>query len=207
MAALAEGLNILQHADIGSSAQRGGRRNRAAASTPSSTSTTSTSPRSPRCGGAAASSVLAARPDRAALHDRPQLEVLRAGLRLRGGPLDGHRGDRRGRPAPVLTTALYSRFASRALGRLRQQGALGDAQAVRRARGEADLVDERPATRPRHPVGRRPELQGRRVRTRTRHARRRRAPRGQHRRPRDPRAPLGVQQRSARRPMRRRRCR
>ena len=43
-----------------------------------------------------------------------------------------------GVPAPVLTTALYERFASRDARRLRQQGALGDAQGVRRPRREAE---------------------------------------------------------------------
>ena len=36
-----------------------------------------------------------------------------------------------GVPAPVLTTALYSRFASRGPRRVREQGAVGDAQGVR----------------------------------------------------------------------------
>ena len=43
-------------------------------------------------------------------------------------------------PAPVLTAALYSRFGSRGLDDVRRQGALGDAQAVRRPRREARLV-------------------------------------------------------------------
>ena len=55
MAAYAEGLNILHHADVGKAEQTPTPRRRRCAS-PSTTSTTSTPPRSPRCGGAAASS-------------------------------------------------------------------------------------------------------------------------------------------------------
>ena len=119
----------------------------------------------------------------AALHESPRARGLRrARLRLGGRALDGDRRDRGGRAAPTCSRPRCSRASRPGRGRVRQQGALCHAQAVRRASGEADLVDERPATRARHPVSRRPELQGRRVRTRTRHARRRRAPRGQHRR-------------------------
>ena len=51
-----------------------------------------------------------------ALYASPTLDdFTRPRLRLRRGPLDVDRGDRRGRAGPVLTTALYSRFASRGL--------------------------------------------------------------------------------------------
>ena len=45
-----------------------------------------------------------------------------------------------GVPAPVLTSALYSRFASRGLDDVRRQGALGHAQGLRRPRGEEILT-------------------------------------------------------------------
>ena len=44
-----------------------------------------------------------------------------------------------GIPTPVLTAALYARFASRGRGRLREPRPLRDASPVRRARGEAEL--------------------------------------------------------------------
>ena len=47
-----------------------------------------------------------------------------------------------GVPAPVLSTALYSRFGSREPRRVRRQAAVGDAQAVRRPRGEEGLTHE-----------------------------------------------------------------
>ena len=56
MASLAEGLNILRNADIGTRVERATPRPRRCR-IPSATSTTSTSPMSPRCGGGAASSV------------------------------------------------------------------------------------------------------------------------------------------------------
>ena len=58
MAAIAEGLSIIKHANVGQDegAVRRTRRPPRCA-TPSTTSTTSTSPRSPRCGGAGRSSV------------------------------------------------------------------------------------------------------------------------------------------------------
>ena len=46
-----------------------------------------------------------------------------------------------GVPAPVLTTALYSRFASRGLDDFADKVALGDAQAVRRARRKAAVTE------------------------------------------------------------------
>ena len=55
MAAYAEGLNILKHANIGKASRTRRTRRRRRCGTPSTTSTTSTSPTSPSCGGAAAS--------------------------------------------------------------------------------------------------------------------------------------------------------
>ena len=53
-----------------------------------------------------------------------------------------------GVPAPVLTTALYERFCLARPRRLRRQGALGDAQAVRRPRRE-DVLGARDGDRAR----------------------------------------------------------
>ena len=64
--------------------------------------------------------------------------------------MDIHRRHRRGRARRLcLTSALYSRFASRGSGRLRQQGAVRDAKGVRRPRreGQRDAVQWRSSPR------------------------------------------------------------
>ena len=138
MASLAEGLNILRNADIGNRIQQGD---------------AETAPLSnPECyqydfdiadvaevwrrGSVVGSWLLDL--TAIALHESPDLHgVLRTGLRLRRGPLDRDRGDRRGRSRAGADdrAAVPLRLAQPR--RLRQQGAVGDAQAVRRTRGEA----------------------------------------------------------------------
>ncbi len=134
MAAYAEGLNILRHADVGmhrhtSDAETTPLRNpeeyRYAFDLPevaelggvaaSSPPGCSTSPRM-RCGGS------------------PELTGFTGRrLRLRRGALDARGGHRRGRAAPVLGSALYQRFSSRGRGGLRRQAAVRHALPVRRS--------------------------------------------------------------------------
>ena len=73
----------------------------------------------------------------AALHESPTLEEFAGRVSDSGeGRWTSIAAIEEGVPTPVLTTALYSRFASREHGRLRQPAAVGDAQAVRRPRRE-----------------------------------------------------------------------
>ena len=73
-----------------------------------------------------------------ALQESPELEEFGGRVSDSGeGRWTLHAAIDEGVPAPVLSTALYERFASRERGRVRQQAALGDAQAVRRPRREA----------------------------------------------------------------------
>ena len=85
--------------------------------------------------------LLAARPDRlGACTSRRQLEDFSGRVSDSGeGRWTSIAAIEEGVPAPVLSAALYSRFASRDARRLRQQGAVGDAQAIRRPRREAGL--------------------------------------------------------------------
>ena len=139
MAAYAEGLNIIKHANAGK-----GQRDADAETAPLE---------HPECyqydidiaevaevwrrGSVVASWLLDL--TAAALHKSPDARgVRRAGLGLRRGPLD-RRSPRSTRaiPAPVLTTALYGSLRLPGRGRVRQQGAVGHAQGVRRTRREA----------------------------------------------------------------------
>ncbi len=114
MAAYAEGLNILKHADVGTTSRRRTPRPRRCA-TRSSTSTSSTSPTSPRCGGAAASSArgCSTSPPRRCVHDPELSNFAGPGLGLGRGPLDDPGRHRRGRARPRPSAALFERFSSR----------------------------------------------------------------------------------------------
>ena len=99
MAAYAEGLNILRHANVGSADTREAMPRRRRCDIPSSISMTSTSPRSPKSGGAAASF------DRGCWiwrHNAPRFgsdarTLQRPRFRFGRGAVDDQRGDRRGR--------------------------------------------------------------------------------------------------------------
>ncbi len=148
MAAYAEGLNILNNAERGQGRAGGRRRDRAARGA----RVLPVRPR-PAGGGRGLAArqrdrLLAARPDRRrdAGIGRP-LRLRRPRLGLRRGSLDLDRRDRRGGAgAGPDDGALRALLLARAR-RLRRQGPLGDAQAVRRARRED--VREPSATRAR----------------------------------------------------------
>ena len=163
MAAYAEGLNILHHANAGGDRARAGRRDRAARRSPSSTATTSTSPRSPSCGGAAASSPRGcstspprrstSRPTSRASPAASRTPVRAAGRRSpRSTPA-------RRRPCSPPRCTRASPHAARTTS---ATGALRDAQAVRRPPREADLraADRRTNVRTpsRHASAREPAL-------------------------------------------------
>ena len=195
MAALAEGLNILHAADVGlRRATRTPRRRRSTIRR--TTRTSSTSRRSRSCGGAAASSSrgCSTSPLRRC-RSRRRWTVCRAGLGLRRGTLDGHRGDRGGRAGGRPHRGAVSRVLLARRGPVREQGAVGDAKPVRRAPREAGVVGAATCPPVRETLSRR-----------TRPARRRPAPRGQHRDRPDRRAPPALRQRSGRRPSCPRRC-
>ena len=142
MAAYAEGLNILKHANVGT-AQR--------------EADAETAPlRDPeyyqydldlagRRRGVAARQrdrVVAARPHRrrARRIARPR-RLRRPRVRLRRGPLDDRsRRSTRACPRRCSRGALFERFDVAATARLRRQGPVGDAQGVRRARREGRLM-------------------------------------------------------------------
>ena len=140
MAAYAEGLNILRNANVGKRVERGRRRDGAAART----RVLPVRHRHPavaevwRRGSVVASWLLdltAARAVRLARPDEFAGRVSDSGE----GRWTSIAAIDEGVPAPVLTTALYSRFASRGR-RLRRQGAVGHAQGVRRPRREEVLT-------------------------------------------------------------------
>ena len=190
MAALAEGLNILHGADAGLAAAGQGRRDGAAR--PSRVLLLL--PRRPgdHRGLAARERrrVVAARPDGGGAAGVARARGLRRPrLRLGRRALDGDRRDRGGRAGrrPHRRALLALLLPRR--GAVREQGAVGDAQAVRRPPREARRVAREAGARRR-----------RRLRTRTRRARPRRAPRGRHPDRRDRRAPPAPRPRSGRRP-------
>ena len=138
MAAYAEGLNIIRNADAGS-ATRDADAETAPLEHPELLPLRDRHDRGRR--GLAARQrrrLVAARPHRARrCTTRRRSRSSRAASRTRArGAGPRSRRSTRACPAPVLTTALYSRFASRGLGRLREQAPLRDAQAVRRPRRE-----------------------------------------------------------------------
>ena len=104
-----------QERRCGQAPARVGRRDEPRWSIRSTTSTTSTPPRSPRCGGAAAWSVRGcstSRPRRST--SRPTLEEFAGRVSDSGeGRWTSTAAIDEGVPAPVLTAALYARFASR----------------------------------------------------------------------------------------------
>ncbi len=117
MAAYAEGLNILKNADAGMHAARGRRRDRAA-HRPRVLPVRARHPRGRR--GLAPRQrdrLLAARPDRGgAAASRPTLEDFEGRVSDSGeGRWTSIAAIEEGVPAPVLSSALYSRFASRDL--------------------------------------------------------------------------------------------
>ena len=115
MAAYAEGLNVLAASRRRPADTRRRRRDDAARAPRALPATRSTSPRSPRSGAAAASSRswlldLTA----AALHEAPTLEGFAGRVSDSGeGRWTAIAAIEEGVPAPVLTAALASRFASR----------------------------------------------------------------------------------------------
>ena len=138
MAAIAEGLSIIKHADVGQ-AHAGGRRRDDAAARPEAYQydiDVAEVAEVWRRGSVVGSWLVDLTAD--ALARSPQLdEFARPGLRLRRGPLDGDRRDRRGRArAGDHRGALLERFESRGLGRVHRQDPLGDALRVRRPRRE-----------------------------------------------------------------------
>ena len=138
MAAYAEGLNILERRQHRAARAREGRRDRAAAHPEYYQYDLDIPPIAEVWRRGIAWWLVAARPHRrrARRVARPR-RVHRAGVRLGRGPLDGAGRGREGVPAHVLTSALFDRFASPGRRRLRRQAAVGDAQAVRRPRREA----------------------------------------------------------------------
>ena len=115
MAAYAEGLNILRHANVGKRDARPPTPRRRRSAIPSTTSTTSTSPTIAevwRRGSVIASWLLDL--TAAALAERPDARALRRPrLRLGRRALDARRGDRRGRAGARARAALFERFSSR----------------------------------------------------------------------------------------------
>ena len=125
MAAYAEGLNILTHANVGKPTHATSTPRPRRCATPSTTSTTSTSPTSPRCGGAGAWSRRGCSTStaHALSSESPTLAELRGpGLRLRRGPLD-RRWPRSTRACPRRSSPPRCSSASR-------------------SRGEADFADQ-----------------------------------------------------------------
>ena len=115
MAAYAEGLNILQHANVGHARGTTPTPRRRRCATRSTTSTTSTSPRSPRSGAAGqvvASWLLDLTAH--ALAESPTLDEFGGFVSDSGeGRWTVLAAIEEGVPAPVLSTALYERFSSR----------------------------------------------------------------------------------------------
>ena len=140
MAAYAEGLNILAHADDGTRGPRRRRRDRAAPRRRSSTTTTSTRPRSPRCGAAGAWSRRGCSTSprrRSAPTPGSTGSAAACPTRARGGgrcrrPMD------EGVPADVLSRrAVLSGSPRSGQADFAQPGPVGHAQGVRRPRREA----------------------------------------------------------------------
>ena len=115
MAAYAEGLNVLHHANIGKAAQEHDAETAPLARPASTTTTTSTCPRSPRCGVAAAWSPRGCLDLTAiALAESPQLEEFSGRVSDSGeGRWTVAAAVDEGVPANVLTASLFSRFSSR----------------------------------------------------------------------------------------------
>ena len=115
MAAYAEGLNIIANADVGCGTRGGRRRDRAARAARAATSTTSTRREVAevwRRGSVVGSWLLDLTAQ--ALHESPDLEEFAGRVSDSGeGRWTSIAAIEEGVPAPVLTTALYSRFASR----------------------------------------------------------------------------------------------
>ena len=119
-------------------------------STPTTTASRSTSPRSPRSGGGAAwSAPGCSTSPRRRCASRPTSPISRAGCRTRArvaGPRS--RRSRRGCRRPVLTIGSLLALCLAGPRRLRRQGALGDAQAVRGPRGKAWCLSSRSSRMP-----------------------------------------------------------
>ena len=130
MAAYAEGLNILRHADVGRRAHATDAERRRCAM-PTSIATSSISRRSPRSGAAAASSPLAARLDRRRVAGIRSSAPATGASRLGRGPLDAAAAIDEAVPVHVLAAAVFERF-DRAARPLSPPRALGDAPCVRR---------------------------------------------------------------------------
>ena len=115
MAAYAEGLNIIANADMGKQRARHGRRDRAARASRAVPATRSTRARSPRSGGVAASSAPGSSTSpRRRCRSRPRSTTFAGRVSDSGeGRWTSIAAIEEGVPAPVLTAALYSRFASR----------------------------------------------------------------------------------------------
>ena len=115
MAAYAEGLNILHHADVGKREQQADAET-APLRDASTTSTTSTSRRSPRCGGAAASSRrgCSTSPPHALSQNHDLVRLRGPGVRLAARALDDPRRGRRRRSRPTCSARRSSRGSRRA---------------------------------------------------------------------------------------------
>ena len=139
MAAYAEGLNVLHHANIGKTAQEADAETAPIRDAARYYAYDFDMPEIAelwRRGSVIASWLLDL--TAAALVESPRAErVQRPRVGLRRGPLDRGRGDRRERPGQRAQRVAVQPLQLARRGRLRRQAAVGDAQAVRRPRREA----------------------------------------------------------------------
>lgn len=144
MAAVAEGLSIIKHADAGLH-RRAVDAETARCASRRPTSTRSTWPRSPRYGAGARSSVhgwSTWSPTR--WRARPSSTRSPAASRTRGGPLDGPGGGRRERARPGHHLCADAAVRIARAGRVHRQAAVRDARRVRRSRREGGVNRGRP---------------------------------------------------------------
>ena len=146
MAAYAEGMNILRHANAGKARARGRRGDRAARAS----RVLPVRPRPPRDRRGVATRqrdrLVAARPDGRGAATTPGARDFAGRVSDSGeGRWTSVAAIERACPRPCSRAALFARFPSRGARRVRRQGAVGDAQAVRRPRGEGrSRVDGQP---------------------------------------------------------------
>ena len=138
MAAYAEGLNILRNANA--DPRRAKRRRDHPSSTPSTTATRSTRPRLQRLAARQRRRLVAARPDGGGPAPSPDLAEFAGRVSDSGeGRWTSIAAVERASP-PRCSPRRSSRASLTWARRLRRQGAVGDAQGVRRARREAERV-------------------------------------------------------------------
>ena len=138
MAAIAEGLSVIKHANAGSVNSGGRRRNHAAARLVG----VRLRHRRRRGGRGLAARIggriVAGRPDRRRVRPLTRARRLhRTRLRFRRGTVDrARRRGRRGSRSPVITTSLYRAIRVATARRVHRQDPVGDAQRIRRPRRE-----------------------------------------------------------------------